>query len=567
MQTNPSETPSSPLPPAIARHAPATRLGLAAGALLLGSLLIGLAQVAMLPPWEGLDEFAHYSYVEQISDTGTWPRFGDPTSANVEDYFQLAPGPSPLDLKWNYLRFFAASPDVVEAGRSAIHSPRDPSRAWRPGHGFNWEAQHPPFYYWLMAPAYRFSKGWSLAAQLLLLRGLSYLLAWAGLCLALVAMLDKGGDDARVRACLILAPALWPYLFPTWFPEMGRLGNNSLLALLTAGSWLILSRIESKNGSGTHYVALGAVVGAGLLTKATFLPFVAAVTAFLCVRIWQHQANAAARRGRLRGLLAFIAVAAAISGWWYVGKLIETGNVIGSNDMILLNRAGGLLEGLEQHGSLYLFLRSTLFLPISFLWSGTWSAVVPPMPAYIPLLLTTAAIAIGYLRHISSRQRNAVDWVPLAALLLLVGSLINHGIVLMALLGVPAILGWYIHSYAPALATLSGYGLAGAMALPWLRRLLSILIWYPSLFLMAAFGLQGIFYAGCSTRPTQHVAFDPSSFLACATDLGSIFARLSVVSFPFLAATLFLAGWTAMLVGVWSATASLRRAAPPRTGS
>ena len=45
--------------------------------LLLASLLIGLAHVAGLPPFEGIDETAHYSYIEQIAKTGTLPRVGD----------------------------------------------------------------------------------------------------------------------------------------------------------------------------------------------------------------------------------------------------------------------------------------------------------------------------------------------------------------------------------------------------------------------------------------------------------------------------------------------------------
>ena len=50
-------------------------------ALLLASLLIGLAHVAGLPPFEGIDETAHYSYIEQIAKTGTLPRVCDKISA------------------------------------------------------------------------------------------------------------------------------------------------------------------------------------------------------------------------------------------------------------------------------------------------------------------------------------------------------------------------------------------------------------------------------------------------------------------------------------------------------
>ena len=50
-------------------------------ALLAAALLIGVAQIAELPPFEGFDETAHYSYIEQIAETGTWPCFDCPLSA------------------------------------------------------------------------------------------------------------------------------------------------------------------------------------------------------------------------------------------------------------------------------------------------------------------------------------------------------------------------------------------------------------------------------------------------------------------------------------------------------
>ena len=66
-------------------------------ALLLASLLIGLSHVAGLPPFEGIDETAHYSYIEQIAKTGTLPRFGDKLrqdAQDVEDSLEAAPGPT-----------------------------------------------------------------------------------------------------------------------------------------------------------------------------------------------------------------------------------------------------------------------------------------------------------------------------------------------------------------------------------------------------------------------------------------------------------------------------------------
>src|SRR6516225_9387061 len=61
--------------------------------LLAGHFLLGLAHVAMLPPWEGFDETAHYSYLQQLADTRTLPRWGDRMSKAVEEYAFAAPLP------------------------------------------------------------------------------------------------------------------------------------------------------------------------------------------------------------------------------------------------------------------------------------------------------------------------------------------------------------------------------------------------------------------------------------------------------------------------------------------
>ena len=70
--------------------------------LLLASLLIGLAHVAGLPPFEGIDETAHYSYIEQIAKTGTFPRAGDllrQDAQDVEKSLEAAPGPRNVSLQ------------------------------------------------------------------------------------------------------------------------------------------------------------------------------------------------------------------------------------------------------------------------------------------------------------------------------------------------------------------------------------------------------------------------------------------------------------------------------------
>ena len=53
----------------------------------------------------------------------------------------------------------------------------------------NWQAQHPPLYYYLLAPVYLATKSLSFAGQLFALRAFSCLIAWIGLLVTAVAAL------------------------------------------------------------------------------------------------------------------------------------------------------------------------------------------------------------------------------------------------------------------------------------------------------------------------------------------------------------------------------------------
>lgn len=63
--------------------------------LLIGSLLTGFGFILLLPPLEGFDETAHYSYVQQLSQTGTFPKLTDPISVEIEQYLDVAPEEAP----------------------------------------------------------------------------------------------------------------------------------------------------------------------------------------------------------------------------------------------------------------------------------------------------------------------------------------------------------------------------------------------------------------------------------------------------------------------------------------
>jgi len=533
-------------------------------ALLFASLLIGAAQVCLLPPWEGFDETAHYSYIQQLAETGVWPRRGGPLSSAVEQYGKVAPMPyaayppyTAADGDWTYHEFFLASADQLEAGRRLVQAPAKAS--WKPGTMPNWEAQHPPLYYALLVPFYWLSRGWSLLQALLLLRIVSYFLAWLGLCITAAAARPPESDLSPESAFLYVAPALWPFVFPMWFPEMARLGNDSLVTLLVAAAWLAFRRLLSRNRI-SNYCAVALLCGLGLLTKATFLPLVAVILGYLVVRCWLAR-EPEDRRASRSGLLLFCALAAASSGWWYLSKYRETGNLLGAHDIANLAGSGGLLPALAKPGFFHAFLEGVFQVGISFLWNGTWSFVEPPWPALLPLLASAALFGLAhlvFLRQITLAQTLrrktllSAAWLPLLTLAVFALGLVFSVWVFIAAYGVAGTPGWYLHSFAPLFSIILGAGILTAMRSLMLRIPVIVLLLYPLLFLPGVAVLEALTYAGCGEKTAfwslaGSLHFGPSP--APCPGAFSMFRNLAVLASPEAAAVCFALGLAAGIVG------------------
>lgn len=516
--------------------------------LLAGSLLTGLGFCALLPPFDGFDETAHYSYIQQIAQTRTWPRPNDPVAAEVDDYLQVAPSAIALKARWSYPAFFKASADTVHTGAAAIHGERDPARQWRAGAQNNWEGQHPPLYYALLAPVWFVSKGWSLYAQIVLLRAVSYLFAWGGL---VIATFSIARYSAWPKApLLVVGPALWPVLFPMWFPEMARLGNDSLILALLALAVVAARKAFGPSAKTFHFALLGAVCGLGLLTKATMLPFVAALGLFLTWRTWRARDDAAAVRAAASGLAVFCLVTAAIAGWWYANNLIVYGNLVGSNDAITVAREGGLFKALNENFSLPVNIHRIGSMVVSFLWAGTWSGVYPPPATEIPMMILLVVAAACWFWHVTkARSISTLDAISALTLVLFIVALLLHSLLLIALLRAYAP-AWYVHSLAPLLAPMVALGLAEATAWRRAQPFVAGLVFYPLLFLPFATALLLFYFAGCFNEPSDVSHFGLTVVATCAVLPREIFSRLAALGNPALAIPLFGLGWLAMLIGI-----------------
>jgi hypothetical protein len=279
--------------------------------------------------------------------------------------------------------------------------------------------------------------------------------------------------------------AAWPFLFPQFFPEFARLGNDSLCMLLAAVAWAALLRLLSGQGRWVSAFVLGVSLGLGLLTKAFFLPVSAGVGLMLAL----HWRSVGCKPATL-GHAALAAVTAlAIGGWWYVSRDMQTGSLIGSDEFIHFNQTGGMgrLAGGFSLGAL---ARGLGVIVGTFVWAGTWSLTRLPEFLLAPPILLLGLTLWGYARTLS--RADLIGWAPIALAAPLLAGLIYHVFVWMAGVGA-ATPGWYLHILAAPLGLAAARGWTRPRAL-WLLTLLT------GLYSAGAWAMQLSMFSGCAAK-------------------------------------------------------------------
>jgi hypothetical protein len=254
---------------------------------------------------------------------------------------------------------------------------------------------------------------------------------------------------------------------------------------LTAVAWAALLRLLNGQGRWVSALVLGAGLGLGLLTKAFFLPLSAGVGVMLALH-WRRVGYKPAALGQ--AALAAV-VALAIGGWWYLSREMQTGSLIGSDEFIHFNQAGGMgrLAGGFSLGAL---ARGLGVIVGTFVWAGTWSlARLPEFLLAAPVLLLGLTLW-GYVRTLT--RADLIGWAPLALAAPLLVGLIYHVFVWMA--GAAAATpGWYLHILAAPLGLAAARGWTRPRAL-WLLTLLT------GLYTAVAWAFQLSLFSGCAAK-------------------------------------------------------------------
>ncbi|KUG23253.1 hypothetical protein ASZ90_006914 [hydrocarbon metagenome] len=522
--------------------------------LALAILLIAVGFLAVLPPFEGFDETAHYSSIQQIADTGTIPRYGQSfLSLTVIDYSLHGPLPysslnPPFDRNggMTYAVFFA-SPDHVAAYKNLYRNPFVP-RFFQPSKKANWQSQHPPLYYLLMASLMNATASWSFVTQLFALRLVSFLFAFAGLMIGLYASVIH--SPPTLRRSMLLGFLLYPLIVPMFFAEFARLGNDSLCLLLFGMIWAVLLRWLEDEYDSKRSLLLGILLGLGLLTKAFFLPITFGIGLFVLFRIWCERSDQKMVASRLKQFLLMFAPPLMLGGSWYVYNLLLYGSFIGGSDFITLTRRGGLLANLKGELTSFAFVRGIVATLVTWSWGGTWSLTRINEMFRIPLLVLTGWLFINYVRQARYHILTNIVWLPVWLFAPFFIGLVYHVFVGIALTGSGNTPGWYLHILAPIFAFVFAFGIAEIKRdRIWQRILFKGLLAYTVFFLIIVNWMQMVMFAGLAIKGDNKYYQFPDHF-ACLTRANDVLNNLSVLGWPFLAVVCFCGGLLCLIISL-----------------
>ncbi len=404
----------------------------------------------MLPLWEGWDEYAHMAYIQHWNDRGTLPRTSDRISREIDESMRLAP--LPRELNWIGAPYLTheqwwALPEAERSERrrellsipaALAHHAAEPLPG-KPPFVF-YEAQQPPLYYWLAAPAAKAMAAMPLAERVPRLRLLSVLLASLAIPFTFLAARAISGSAALggcAAALLAVAPGL--------AIDAAHVSNDALAIGLAAVFLWLLTREK------THWVVGGITLGLAILTKASLL-----VLALVLVLAWIRKPKAA-------GLA--LATAAAIGGWWYIRNLLIGAPLTGWQESVPLYVMAASGLRLIRTGR---WIDGAQTIAKSFTWFGAWSFLTLRTWMYLALeFLALAGMIAGLAMKRKGSLRIPVFYTVCFAIAIAAGAAAYD-----AVHGIPGIPGWYLWPAGGAMAILiaAGYGrltafFAGLLAL------------------------------------------------------------------------------------------------------
>lgn len=532
------------------------KLYISIGLILLANLFLGVSHIAILPPWEGFDEIAHYSSIQQIADTKTVPRQSEARiSQDVELYYSFGPMPystnPPMEKNrgLTYRRFFQQNVSSLASAKQKIAESPNRPRQFRPGAELNWQSQHPPLFYALLTPVYHLTKDLSWHVHLFSLRLVSYLFVWSAFIVGLFAVertfkATDSGDSAWQKIGIVT----WPLLFVSWFPSMARLGNDSLCALLLAVLWLIVCGTNEKCLSTRETIVIGVVLGLGCLTKAFFVPISVGTVLFLLFRNYK-QTNTVLSAQLVRHLITIIAITGVISGWWYIRNWIDYGVLLGSIEMIQLE--DGLESEVGSQFSIWQWIRGHIVFVRTFGWVGTWSWARPENSWLVLVSLLPLLIAWFGISSLRKYPNISSMWMPIWWFVPVIGGFSYHIFVRVSTDGIgTGTSGYFLNILVVPLGVIVGLALQAVWRTCWLRLVVMALGFYSLVLAVYTTWLQTTLFAGISRKSGDSPIYEFDETYPLGWVIQQAYSRLQLLANPDLTISFWLTGAVLAVIGL-----------------
>jgi hypothetical protein len=368
----------------------------------------------LLPLWEGWDEYAHFAYLQHSTQTLALPHFDDRISREIDESMRLAP--LAYELRW------IGPPYLTESQWWALPKPEredrlrrldaiPPEWARQPAeHPFAfYEAQQPPLYYWLLALPLKLASNCKLWTRVLLMRLLSMAIASAAIPLTWLAVRNRFGMLAAALIAIAAGFAI----------DTARVANDSLaIALAAALLYLMMRR--------AHWLAIGFVLSAGLLTKAYFLGLLLAVL--------------------IAGGFRAAGVSVLIAGWWYIRNVLLGYSPAGWQDQNSVAQMAHAVITVNWFDAARVTAKS-------FFWFGAWSFLT--LKSWIYTIMNVAGLIGGAL---ALRKRHELK-LPLIFAACVFAEMAFGVLSYQATHGIGSLPGWYAWVAAAPLALILATGL------------------------------------------------------------------------------------------------------------
>lgn len=511
---------------------------------LIALTLIGLGYISILPIFEGFDETAHFSRLREIAYSEKL-KYTSSIDQSVLDYKGPMPygtGYPPYDTGEVYPKFFASQNSLdffyenYRKGSLNHH--------FLPSNEFNWQYQHPPLYYLITAPILSLTDNFSFVTQFFAIRFFSYLIALFGVFFAMKTLLTTKAFRSVIDQSEFFkfSALIYPLIFPEFFFEFARVGNDSLCLLLNGLLFYVLLKWLPDCFDIKKSIFIGVILGIGMLTKAFFIPIGIAVTLFIFLHFLY---NDFFKKEFLPAIKIFAAVfipALMIAGGWYLMKYLVSGDFGGGFEANQLQHNVGFMNGFKRNLSFGGLTHGILMPLATFFWIGSWSVVRMPVTIYLILVLSGLWIFWNFVINLKKISIFNFNWLIVWLLLLMLLGLFWHVLVMVALNGYGASGGHYLHILFPWFIPAIALGVMRIFKNNRQRFIFILLIACAAVFQFIAIWFHMALFSGCAAKgEDKYFVFNSNSF--CLDQVPLVMSRLKVLSFPELGVVFFLLGF------------------------